>query len=214
MNPTAPPSAATIALIERALTDDLLVEAVAYAAAKLRGLAWRGRQGGAVPGGREAADMVQTAVERTLSGRRKWDPVEVPEFNRHLTGAIDSIVSALVVGAENRRSGEIVPYADESEAACIERLLTAHDYSGPTREEESANSEFMLAVTDEVGKDDPPLQRILECMLMDEIYKREAIANHLGITPDDVTNATKRFKRRWPKLVAQFANLNPPKVSP
>ncbi len=212
MKPTEPPSAATIALLEEALTDDLLVALVDYASSKLCGHAWRGRFGGAVPGAKDGEDLVQTAIERTLAGSRKWNPSEVPSLRKHLEGAIDSIASALVEGAENRRGGEIVPEPDESEQACIDRLQAAHDYKPPTVAEETANSEFMLAVCEEVGRDDPNTQRILQCMIFDEIYRRDAIASALSITPDEFTNAMKRLKRRWPKLVAQFSHLNPPKV--
>lgn len=212
MKPTEPPSAATIALIEEALTDDLLVALVDYASSKLCGLVWRGRLGGAVPGAKEGEDLVQTAIERTLAGSRKWNSSEAPSLRKHLEGAIDSIVSALVEGPENRRGGEIVPEPNESEQACIDRLQAAHDYKPPTVSEETANSEFMLAVCEEVGRDAPITQRILECMILEEIYRRDAIASALGITPDELTNAMKRFKRRWPKLVTQFSHLNPPKV--
>lgn len=216
MRSTDPPTPELLAQIEAAsANDELMTSLGAHALCKLRGLDWRGRRGGAVPGGVDAQDVVQTAFERMLSGRRKWDAAKNPDFTQFLLSVIDSIVSDLVRSPKNHREREVSDFAfepDEPENAIIERLHSRVDYSDASDEEEVANSEFLIAAIGEVEKDDPPLHRILEAIVFDQIAKRECLAAHLSLAPSEITNAFKRLSRRLPKLVTQFAHLNPPAI--
>lgn len=216
MRSTDPPTPELLAQIEAASVNDEVMSALgAHALCKLRGLDWRGRRGGAVPGGVDAQDVVQIAFERLLSGSRKWDAAKNPDFKQFILSVIDSIVSDLVRSPKNHREREVSMFAfepDESESAIIERLHSRVDYSDASEEEEAANSDFLIAVVGEVEKDDPPLHRILEAIVFDKIAKREHLAAHLSMAPSEITNAFKRLSRRLPKLVTQFAHLNPPAI--
>lgn len=216
MRSTDPPTPELLAQIEAASVNDEVISALgAHALCKLRGLDWRGRRGGAVPGGVDAQDVVQIAFERLLSGSRKWDAAKNPDFKQFILSVIDSIVSDLVRSPKNHREREVSMFAfepDESESAIIERLHSRVDYSDASEEEEAANSDFLIAVVGEVEKDDPPLHRILEAIVFDKIAKREHLAAHLSMPPSEITNAFKRLSRRMPKLVTQFAHFNPPAI--
>jgi len=214
MRSTDPPTPELLDQIEIASRNDaLMIELGLHASTKLKKAAWRGRVGGSIPGGQDAQEVVQTAFERMLSGSRKWSMTEYPDFKDFALGIIDSVVSALVESPKNYREREVAEFAfeeHEAEAAIFERLSSRVDYFGPTQEEELRNSDFVLAVTEEVGKDDPLLQRVLEAIVLEGLGKRDAIAAHLSVSASDVTNAIKRLGRRLPKLVEQFSHLNPP----
>lgn len=216
MRSTDPPTPELLAQIEAASVNDELMTALgAHALCKLRGLDWRGRRGGAVPGGVDAQDVVQIAFERLLSGSRKWDAAKSPDFGQMLLSVIDSIVSDLVRSPKNHREREISAFAfepDERESAIIERLHSRADYSDASEEDEVANSEFLIAIIGEVEKDDPQLHRILEAIVFEQIAKREHLAAHLSLAPSEITNAFKRLRRRLPKLSTQFVQLNPPAI--
>ncbi len=216
MRSTDPPTPELLAQIEAAsANDELMTSLGAHALRKLRGLDWRGRTGGAVPGGVDAQDVVQMAFERLLRGSRKWDAAKNPEFRHFLLSVIDSIVSELVLSPKNHREREVSEFAFEPyepENAIFERLHSRVDYTDASGEEEVANSDFLIAVVGEVEKDDPPLHRILEAIVFEQIAKREHLAAHLSLAPSEITNAFKRLSRRLPKLVTQFAHLNPPAI--
>jgi DNA-directed RNA polymerase specialized sigma24 family protein len=216
MRSTDPPTPELLAQIEAAsVNDELMTSLGAYALCKLRGLDWRGRRGGAVPGGVDAQDVVQIAFERLLGGIRKWDATKNPDFGHFLLSVIDSIVSDLVRSPKNHRERELSAFAfetDESESAIIERLHSRVDYSEASEADELVNSDFLIAVIGEVEKDDPPLHRILEAIVFEQIAKREQLAAHLSLAPSEITNAFKRLNRRLPKLATQFAHLNPPAI--
>ena len=209
MNSPIPPSSEILDTLERSITADLLLRLGDHAMQKLRGKHWRGVIDGAVPGGQEASDLVHSAIEAVLTGHRRWDPYKNPDLCQYLESVIDSITSALVESAENRRSSQLEPFGGESEQECIDRLRMRHCYDEPTPDEENRNYEILFRLLEDV-KDDQLLYQIVECMLIEQISKREAVASHLGVSPNDVTQALKRLSRRMPKFKAKIIDLISP----
>jgi hypothetical protein len=82
--------------------NDLYPRLLAYAARKLDRLSWRGQRSGAVPGARQAQDFVQDAIEKTITGKRKWNSQEIALFD-FLVGVISSEINHLVVSPDNTR---------------------------------------------------------------------------------------------------------------
>jgi DNA-directed RNA polymerase specialized sigma24 family protein len=70
------------------------------AAGKLARLRWRGRRGGAIPGGKTAEDVVHDAIVKTISGERVWNQ-ERDSLFKHLAGVISSDVNHSVTAVEN-----------------------------------------------------------------------------------------------------------------
>jgi hypothetical protein len=67
------------------LTETELVRLTGYAKYRMRGLGRRS-------GGRDHEDLMKEAITLTLSGQRRWKPVNVT-FDRHLIGVMRSISS-------------------------------------------------------------------------------------------------------------------------
>src|SRR6266702_1552425 len=73
-----------------------------YASHKAKKKCWRSVFNGHLPEGKEVQDVVFHAIEKVLSGERKWNPTEQPDLFSYLMGIIDSDLSHLAKGLENR----------------------------------------------------------------------------------------------------------------
>ena len=106
--------------------NDVYPRALLIAAGKLQRLSWRGQPFGAIPGGKTAKDIVQSAIVKTISGERTWDGKK--SLLEHLAGVISSEISHMVRSAENRKTIRedenvhlIADYRDNPETLAIRR---------------------------------------------------------------------------------------------
>ena len=158
----------------------------------LRRLHWRGVSGslgGKTPGGIEAADLAQWAIVDVIEGKRTWNPQADPDFLKFLQGVVDSKVSHLVEGLENRKSRRL------GSASAGDESSDAYDVeaSGPSPAELVANRDsaekFQSAVIKSLEGDDLAY-KVLEC-LEAEYTKPSEIAEMLGISVADVNKRAK-----------------------
>jgi hypothetical protein len=106
--------------------NDLYPRLLLVAEGKLNRLIWRGTRFGPIPGGQTSHDFVQTAIEKTKRGIRRWNP-EVSIF-QHLAGIILSDINHLVNSTENQitqsTDEKVIPIEDHRatpEASAIRR---------------------------------------------------------------------------------------------
>jgi hypothetical protein len=145
---------------------ELVERLTLHASSKLRRLHWRGVSGslgGKIPGGVEAADLAQWAILDVIEDKRAWDPEADPDFLKFLQGVVDSKVSHLVEGVENRKSrrlGRASAGDESSDAYEIEAR-------GPSPADLVANREtaekFRTAVI-KCLEDDDLAYKVLECL--------------------------------------------------
>lgn len=161
----------------------LLPNLVAYAARRLRRVGWAaGRD--EEPSKMSVEQLVNTAVEHCLEGRRTWDPDAV-DLGGLLRGVIRSLTSA-AKDSDVRRRTFAKPDVDEGHAI------------GASPEEEAIEEErrvALLASFDACVGDDPDLRALYEAAL-DGTTKRDEIAEALGWSADRVTAARIKLQRR------------------
>src|SRR5262245_15828179 len=64
-------------------------------------LQWRTGDSVELPGGETIDSIVSLALEKTLSGERRWDPQSHPNLIEFLMDVIDSLLYHLATGKEN-----------------------------------------------------------------------------------------------------------------
>jgi len=181
--------------IDEQYTDDLCKRLVAYAARKIRNRWWRGQLGGPLPGAATAEDIAIDAIDDVYTGQCHWDPDTQPDLYTHLKGRVDTIIANLVRSHDNRmtRTESSFPSEGDEGQEIESPLLTVPD-SVLSPEDAVIDQEFLLGFIEEIG-DDPMLIKVVEAML-DGHLKRGEIAEHLGISADEMTNIKKRLARR------------------
>lgn len=182
--------------------DESIPRLARYALGKMRKLFWQGILGGPAPSGIEAKDVVHISIEKILNGDRAWDPHSQENLFKHLISVIDSEISHLIDGWENRHffreavlSGR--PNSDGKTAEFWNTVSCPN--SGPEeilldRERERLSEEFFWKFYEFIA-DTPLLQTILEC-LAEGIEKRADIAESMGIKAKEFDNLKKQLQRR------------------
>lgn len=201
-----------LAKFEKAVTDEpFLEQLLSFALRRKRANYWRGVWDGHLPGGKEVSDVVQEAVEDILLGKRAWDPDRNPDLLDFMRSVVNSKISHLQEGADNRR-GELAPVA--AAEAGVDHFDTFPHLKAPTadvqlqeKEDEARNSDLILRFYDFVA-DDELLQGIVGCMI-EGVSKRSEIAAALKTKEQEITNADKRLERRCKEFRKAHADKNP-----
>ncbi len=192
--------------VERHPWDRTLPRLLAHARARVRERFWAGVIAGPMPGGLQAEDMVNIAVEKFLGGKRQWNPTFQPDLEDFLRGIIDSEISHLAEGWENRHiRPEAAILGDEKEIGGLA------DIPGDmiNVEEELANrQEYVRAEAFASGfiatlSDEPLLQRVAGC-IVDGLCKPAVIAAELGIEVEEIYRVRKRLQRRLEEFYRQW----------
>lgn len=184
------------------LTDDewtALVERLTqHASCLILRHSWRGLridQGGSVPGGVDPVDLASTAITDVIQGKRVWNRETDPNFLDYLRSVVDSKVSHLVNGLENRKNRRMTRGAAESEC------------DAPSREPEPVTAHIdresldrLHAAIIEAIRSDKLVEDIFEC-LNSGMTKPADIAIILEVTVKEVNNAQKRLKRKVDALL-------------
>jgi len=181
-----------------------------YASHKAKKKRWRSVFDGHLPEGKECQDVVSHAIEKVLSGERKWNPQEQPDLFRYLTGIIDSDLSHLSEGLENK---VLVGEADINEKSTgmgdgkrslfdmIPSSIPDPEFQHITKEENALAEAFFFGFYDFLsGK--PLLQGMIEC-IDDGIEKKADMAQKLGVQVQEIYNASKQLKRK----LEEFRNV-------
>lgn len=213
LNPLNDMSSAEVTELVEHLTD--------YALRKMRKLSWRGvRFGGAAvargqisaPGGVSPADLAADAIELFLDGTRVWDQAKVADFRRFLRGIVDSLVSHLVMSADNCATREApVTAAAQKGAPYLESKVPARGLEAQTPLELCLDKEwrekFQTAIFKEV-EGDPLLNDLLQCFGAG--LTPAEVAEMLSIPVEDVYNAQKRLTRKLDKVCSKIARSAKP----
>jgi hypothetical protein len=208
----------TIQRIEAQLDGAIIQRLTLHAAMKIERLWWQGVLGGEPPGGLTPMDFVQRAIEKTLQAAhgagagRTWDFGVQPDLLRHLQSVIDSDISHVVEGWENRtfRSEQSVSGTNSDGEA--EPILTSFPAGTATpseicvaNEREQAREKVLFEFLDFLA-DDPQLLKTME-LVFDGVRKPAEQAKKLGITSKEMYVVTRRMQRRIDQFKAKRAKL-------
>ncbi|NKC13456.1 MAG: hypothetical protein GKR94_15065 [Gammaproteobacteria bacterium] len=163
--------------------EDLVSRLALYAAFQVRKKFWRGHRSEA-PGAWEPMDLVHIAIEKTLSGQRKWDSSARPLFE-HLTGIINSEISHRVLSKENQfiRPSETVSEVDRG-------WYSSHSPDELT--EALSEQQWLLAMLDAL---EPRLAELAHLMIEAEIKGSAELSRKMNLTTREVNNLKKRLRR-------------------
>jgi hypothetical protein len=163
-----------------------------------------------MPQGKEAVDIVYSAIAKTLDGSRGWDPEQEPDLERHLRSVCDSELNHLAVGFENRRMTRESTMAPLWIEGAAERPLET-TIASPLPEPPAAlalkaageEAEAFTAALATFLADDPPLAKVAS-LVLDGTAKPADIAASLSVPVDEVYNIRKRLQRRLPAFLAAW----------
>ncbi len=186
-----------------------------HADSKLKHRRWRGVWGGPAPGGAQAVDIVQTACEKLVSRKRRWDPETHPDLFLWLGDQVDSEISNLVRSVDNKRGERLVPTRDGED--WTEQPMDPRDQSaGPedlalSNEVESRANEFALGFIDHLaGKTD--LLDVVDAVLSADGRSKPADwAARLNVPVAEIYGRQKRLRRELEKYMATMSVPSPRK---
>lgn len=163
--------------------DEITPRLLLYASRKMERRGWRG----ASPGWGEfylsPEDVVHTAIAKTMSGERAWNPSRIDLFY-HLIMVIKSTISNLVRSADNAQL--------RGETEGFERIpSTSADDPERVAEARSQLSHFLSFVR----REHPDLERMVMTMVNDGALTAPELASKLGCSVRDIYNLRKRLRR-------------------
>lgn len=179
-----------------------------YTLKESRKLFFRTGRSGEMPSGYDVESVVNEAFTRVLTGQRRWDPKQDPDFKKYLMNVIDSILSHLATGKDNEMlRGAANAEGDEDsshwEAGSKERRPEREWLArGAQRaDEELIESERLeeedrvLQMLVEECSGDPVLARVLQVRREYDAEPAE-ISELTGIPVKEVYNTMKRLDRK------------------
>jgi hypothetical protein len=187
-----------------------------YYASKVRNeYRWRMKEREALPKGETVNSVVSLALEKVLSGERRWNPAQQPDFMKFMRDVIDSLINHLARGKDNTL---LTPALDEdsggdwhtgSKKAAHDTEWLARSEATPEqalidKELQAHRDEAIRALLEECAGDQA-LTKIVNAML--EGYDQcGEIAQVVGIEVKDVYNAMKRLDRKIASVSRRMAN--------
>jgi hypothetical protein len=188
-----------------------------YAVSVSRRLRWRTKNPIDLPRGETVDSIVSKALEKLFSGDREWHPKQDPDIKRYLMGVVDSLLNHLAESKDNTLLTR-TPEPDSADAPAWESGSSerdpATDWLVPARhspetemleEERTRLENRALELLIDECSDDQLLLKVLEAK-MDGHDKPAEIAKAVGISIQEMYNATKRLDRKLEKVRAQIAN--------
>jgi DNA-directed RNA polymerase specialized sigma24 family protein len=146
-----------------------------YAEGRLRRLHWpRGRP--------QCQDFVQRAIEKALSGERKFDSGKTLLHN--LCQIVSSDISHEVESYNNRH----VSFEDDA-------VVNMVDYRQQSPEETAHYSHLARHFLDYLGSHDAAARTVADLMINSGITKSTEIAVHRGLSVSEIENIKKRLRR-------------------
>lgn len=195
----------------------IILDLGGYAVSVSRRLRWRTKNPIELPCGETVDSIVSQALEKVFSGDREWDPKQDPDIKRYLMGVVDSLLNHLAESKDNALLTP-TPKPDSADAPAWERGSSQRDpttdwlvparHSPETvmleKERTRLENRALELLIDECS-DDQLLLKVLEAK-MDGHDKPAEIAKAVGISIQEMYNATKRLDRKLEKVRAQIAN--------
>jgi RNA polymerase sigma factor (sigma-70 family) len=186
---------------------------VYYAARLAWGLRWEKGIDWEIVAGIGVEDLVQELIEKTLTGKNKWDPDRGP-LMPWLKARIRGIIWNLYESAAFRHEAELPESADDEYDECVQdrmeyRAITREGFGvagflAPeqallTKETTQERKEFLEQRVDAIfqavsGEED--LEEVLEAVMGGCDPRPRFVAEHLGVEARDIYNRRKRIRRR------------------
>ena len=178
------PSSDVSRRLEEANWDQIHSKLVLYAQFKLETISW---PSGHPPGGIEAGDLAQEAIESLFFGRRTWNVAKHPDLEVVLKGIIKSRLSHLVKTKDNRTRRAL------SEDAGVDGW--GHDaLSNNPSPEESLVSKEQIAQIESLLEGDDDAGMVFLCL--QEGAKPKEIAEELGKPVKEIYVIKRRIRRK------------------
>jgi hypothetical protein len=186
--------------------DKMILELSYYASRVRSEYRWRTIEREALPKGETVKSIVSLAVEKVLSGERRWNPEQQSDFRKFMRDVIDSLINHLAQGKDNTlltpapeegRKEELDWHTGSKKAAPTEWL--ARNEATPEqllleRESQAQKDEAIQALLNECAGDQI-LTNVVNAMLEGYDQCRE-IAAVLGISVKEVYKAMRRLDRK------------------
>lgn len=198
---------------------DMILQLGRYALRESNRLRWRTGDSVELPGGETVDSIVSLALEKTLSGERRWNPKSKPNIQEYLMDVIDSLLSHLATGKDNRlfvtassapidsvESGRTSSsQGHQTESAWLARSgISPEDAVSKIEEEKLHERAIELLILS--AQDDPVLVRVIEAILLGN-DKADRIASATGMDIREVYNAMKRLDRKAARVSIQINEL-------
>ena len=146
--------------------------------------------------GQSLDDVVQHVIEKTISGKRRWDPAKgplVPWLKDQVKSVIDALANAAV-----RRHETQAPEGDSAEEF-VESPVASRSPSPEAilLEKEAAEqvAERADALFQAVNRE-PELEAVMNAIINGCEPKPRYLAAELGVSVEDINNRLKRLRRR------------------
>lgn len=196
---------------------ELILRLGRYALRESNRLRWRTNDSVELPGGETIDSIVSLALEKTLSGERRWNSETHPKLQEYLMDVIDSLLSHLATGRDNSLftkatspDGTVIKEDKPHTVAQDAEWLTRGGVSPETlllhQEEVELHERALELLREECGRD-PILMRIIEVML-DGNEKAEQIATAAGLNCSEVYNAMKRLSRKAARVSLRLRDVS------
>lgn len=207
----------------------LFLSLTKYAVKKAKDKTWRTGKGGELPGGETDDSIPSKAFVKVLTGDRVWNPEKHPDFMKYMFDVIDSLLSHLATGNENKlfvneNDGKFSVNSEGKEVgvlAAAEEGFVSSDIKGQYKdagwlvrnqltpeeeliagEEKVFNDEILRSINDLI-EDDSELTAMVEAM-SEGINKPADIAKHTNIGIEKIYNAGRRLDRVVARVRKQF----------
>jgi len=196
--------------------DKLILHLGRYALSVSNNYTWRTGDSISLPGGETVESVVSKALEKVLSGDRRWDPQKDPDIKKYLMDVIDSLMSHLAASSDNKLLTVVPAEGSEnaeawqsgSKKADPEAAWLARQSMTPEKELEAKEAaeleEHAIQMLLKEAKNDAALTAVIRAML-DGANQCGEIAEVIGI---DVTEVYKAMKRLDRKAAAVRRKLN------
>jgi len=186
------PCPSLVKALNEADWERLLPRLTAYAEWRLRCVGWaHGRD--EEPNRISAMEAIDLAVERCLTGERRWDEESPPELAGYLCGVIKSLIS-------DERKAFRRDKADLVGEAILEvpdpvRRQGLDAIAGASDDDDDEGRTAICAAIEACAEGDETLQ-LFRLAVLDGNTKREDIASALGWSPDQASAARIKLQRR------------------
>lgn len=164
--------------------EDFIPRLLRLAARRLSLLAWQNVEIDDRSGSYQPEDFVNDAVEKTISGVRKWRPSRCTLFE-HLAGVVASSISH-AAEAHGRHFTLVVENTF---------LRPESEISTPSQELISLWRSEQRQIIKHLRDTDPFLGKMAELILTRDIQESSELSRELGISRDSVANLRKRLRR-------------------
>jgi len=148
-------------------------------------------------------DLANEAIMRIVSGKARWDPNRGAKLDTYLHTVLSNLVKDHIDYQVKREHVSINPAEGETVESAIDRAWDRDRDPFGRDDLRSRHAWAEAVVTEVIAKVEgvPVLDPMVDYMFETGDHKRSRIAEHVGVSPDDITNASKRLRRVTKEVV-------------